>query len=616
MTLTWGDFESQIDRLDPNYNNGKEYNPFNETEHDPLYYEKVNDPLNRPWRKICEDDNLVGGIYLTYEQWRPLDGNPTGKLFLFSYKLVYSPSHSMPMFCFTVKDEVSGKLLTLEEFRKVFVERNKHRVPLAELNQMLTKQQHSFLLESPILTLYPCLTVNQLAKAPTATSKLETFIDVYGPLIFLHFNRDCPVCYEVFDTNQMMKGHVQEKHPRKPNLRKREAEKREAEILKYNSDQVQFIPKMSQNLTWEDFYTQIKDVVKSSDRLYNKWVLEEGFKVKYGEAFLSYRQTKSLDGTADGKVLFFQYHLTYNIIHSVPMLCFNVQDTETGKFLTLEEFMKVFVEKNERKVPNEDLKRIVTQIKYSLIPDCLALYPCLSVEEVIKVPTSTNMVQTFLNIYGPLVFLNPDLECELCRMDFSTDQMMRDHMQMEHPVNLSWDDFDSQIRDVIKISDRCNDNWMLETKTPPVGKYSQFLETKGDEPGWSFLSYKQKKVFEGRVYSFIYHVVYSQSYGAPMFYFNVQNTSSGQQLSLEEFRKVFVQKNQLNVPQMDLNLILTQMEHPLLFRPFLALHPCKTMDLLAKSPKSTNKVLTFISLYGPFIFLDLDLEYGLPQVRE
>lgn len=56
--------------------------------------------------------------------------------------------------------------------------------------------------------------------------------------------------------------------------------------------------------------------------------------------------------------------------------------------------------------------------------------------------------------------------------------------------------------------------------------------------------------------------------------------------------------------------ILTQVEHPVLFKPFFALHPCRTAELLSKMTRSQNKVLTFISTVGPFIHLNLDLDYA------
>lgn len=160
--------------------------------------------------------------------------------------------------------------------------------------------------------------------------------------------------------------------------------------------------------------------------------------------------------------------------------------------------------------------------------------------------------------------------------------------------NLTYDDFLVQINEILTISDRINDKWVLESPN-------------SEDPGGKFLRYKQMKSINGRIFHFDYHVLYSLSYAVPMFYFNVQDTETGASVTLEEFREFFIEK----CPEIpDLNSVLTQMEHPLFYRPFLALHPCRTQELLGKFPDSHNKVTTFISLYGPFIFLNLDLEYG------
>lgn len=63
-----------------------------------------------------------------------------------------------------------------------------------------------------------------------------------------------------------------------------------------------------------------------------------------------------------------------------------------------------------------------------------------------------------------------------------------------------------------------------------------------------------------------------------------------------------IQKNMLN--------ILTQMEHPVLFKPFLTLHPCRIAEVLQSLPHSQNKVLSFLSIYGPTVYLTFDLEYA------
>lgn len=56
--------------------------------------------------------------------------------------------------------------------------------------------------------------------------------------------------------------------------------------------------------------------------------------------------------------------------------------------------------------------------------------------------------------------------------------------------------------------------------------------------------------------------------------------------------------------------VLTQMEHPILFRPFLTLHPCRTAEVLQRLPNSRNKVLSFLSSYGTAIYLEFDLKYA------
>lgn len=70
---------------------------------------------------------------------------------------------------------------------------------------------------------------------------------------------------------------------------------------------------------------------------------------------------------------------------------------------------------------------------------------------------------------------------------------------------------------------------------------------------------------------------------------------------------------------------LTQMDHPFLFRPFLCLHPCRTADLLAQigdgsgsgtGSGSRNRILTFISLMGPYVRLVLQPSYGLQPPSE
>lgn len=86
----------------------------------------------------------------------------------------------------------------------------------------------------------------------------------------------------------------------------------------------------------------------------------------------------------------------------------------------------------------------------------------------------------------------------------------------------------------------------------------------------------------------------------------------GSLLTLEDAWKIFndLSPKQDNTMQRNMLNILSQMEHPVLFRPFLTLHPCRIAEVLRTLPHSQNKVLSFLSIYGPTIYLDFDLEYA------
>ncbi|XP_062538150.1 ubiquitin-like-conjugating enzyme ATG10 [Armigeres subalbatus] len=110
------------------------------------------------------------------------------------------------------------------------------------------------------------------------------------------------------------------------------------------------------------------------------------------------------------------------------------------------------------------------------------------------------------------------------------------------------------------------------------------------------------------VYQFEYHVVYSVSYQVPVLYFNAFK-SDGTMLRLEDawdgFRDLALESRE------QLRQTLTQMEHPVVFKPFLALHPCRTAQVLGDIATGCgNAIVAFLSSYGPFVNLHLDIRYG------
>ncbi|XP_016990522.1 ubiquitin-like-conjugating enzyme ATG10 [Drosophila rhopaloa] len=167
--------------------------------------------------------------------------------------------------------------------------------------------------------------------------------------------------------------------------------------------------------------------------------------------------------------------------------------------------------------------------------------------------------------------------------------------------DLSWKDFMSQAKQFLKISQQLGDSWMLEEKDSNEPntflKFNQKMKCQSEE-GYS----------EGLV-NVEYHVVYSVSYQVPMLFFQAHR-SDGSLLDLEATWKLFMPETKAR----GLYQILTQMDHPVLFRPFMALHPCRTAEVLKQfGQPSDNQVLTFISLYGPHVQLHLKNAYGLVQ---
>ena len=62
-------------------------------------------------------------------------------------------------------------------------------------------------------------------------------------------------------------------------------------------------------------------------------------------------------------------------------------------------------------------------------------------------------------------------------------------------------------------------------------------------------------------------------------------------------------------------MILSQQEHPILFRPYFFLHPCKTAQFMAKTnepgAKSNNYTLKWLSFVLSALDISLDLKYAL-----
>lgn len=118
-----------------------------------------------------------------------------------------------------------------------------------------------------------------------------------------------------------------------------------------------------------------------------------------------------------------------------------------------------------------------------------------------------------------------------------------------------------------------------------------------------------------------YHIVYSLSHSVPVLYFNAWHPS-GQLLTLDE---VWERVDATHRDQIISNKwgTLTQVEHPLLGRPYFQLHPCNTAKLMGQvMPQSASAcspvtlrtyLVSWLSMFGPPVGLHLPLCYFAEQ---
>ncbi|XP_073844303.1 autophagy-related 10 [Musca autumnalis] len=163
---------------------------------------------------------------------------------------------------------------------------------------------------------------------------------------------------------------------------------------------------------------------------------------------------------------------------------------------------------------------------------------------------------------------------------------------------LCWAEFCKEGQEFVAISNKLGDTWSWEEKNSSEGQ--------------SYLKYKQKvsDPVSQNLIQIEYHIVYSISYQVPIMYFQA-HYSDGKMLNLDNVWQLFQFHKDSQYSREDMLSILTQMEHPVLFKPFMCLHPCRTAEILEQTPLSRNRILTFISIMGPYIQLNLDNRYGL-----
>jgi hypothetical protein len=126
------------------------------------------------------------------------------------------------------------------------------------------------------------------------------------------------------------------------------------------------------------------------------------------------------------------------------------------------------------------------------------------------------------------------------------------------------------------------------------------------------------------ILTFVYHIVYSDSWSVPVLYLNAYK-SDGRCLNYEELYSSLLIEDSLKN-----ELFITQQEHPILFKPFFYLHPCKTNEFmlvtkpienekpemalsetLYNSSATKNYTLKWLSFVFSTLRIPVDIKYAL-----
>lgn len=155
-------------------------------------------------------------------------------------------------------------------------------------------------------------------------------------------------------------------------------------------------------------------------------------------------------------------------------------------------------------------------------------------------------------------------------------------------LQITKEEFEKCLKDFITLSDKIQDGWKLISKTDTI-----------------YVAKESRYEIDNELITLEHHVTYNLSYGSPMLCFNAWK-SNGNLLTLEECWKLTNLKD-----DGDRMSVLTQVEHPVLQKPFYGLHPCKTPEILrATYSNSKNIIISWLSSVSPYVKLNLDVIYA------
>lgn len=103
-----------------------------------------------------------------------------------------------------------------------------------------------------------------------------------------------------------------------------------------------------------------------------------------------------------------------------------------------------------------------------------------------------------------------------------------------------------------------------------------------------------------------YNVIYSDSFEVPVMYFTISE-QNGSPLSCNKILSTLI-----GFAGKDLNQVVHQVEHPVLFRPFFMIHPCRTKQFMEPHKKLNLDcyLVCWLSSVGAILGLNLDYRFA------
>jgi ubiquitin-like-conjugating enzyme ATG10 len=169
--------------------------------------------------------------------------------------------------------------------------------------------------------------------------------------------------------------------------------------------------------------------------------------------------------------------------------------------------------------------------------------------------------------------------------------------------------FDENIQEIFEKSELIDNKWSL--KVFEVNQNLKNIEL------LKYLERQDQLLVNNQLITFLYHIIYSESYCVPVLYLNGYH-SNGLLLSYEEMYATLNLRNMSSSTEAQFSeelQILSQQEHPYFFKPFFFLHPCKTAKWMHNTTHSAkfdkfNYTLKWLSFVFSALNISMNLKYA------